>query len=335
MTIDTRILRSLRQAGAAGVAGTELSRGLGISRAAIWSHISDLRAVGYDIEASPHLGYRLVSAPDRLLADDLLSRLEGSPLIGRDIRVFRETLSTNEIMGKLARDEVAEGAVVFAESQTGGRGRLGRTWVSPAGRGLWFSVLLRPPMLPQEMTRLTVAAATSLARAINRQTGIRPEIKWPNDILIRGRKTAGILTEMQTEPDRIRHAILGIGVNVNLEPDDWPGELRRSATSLRIEAGEAIDRPALAVRILKELDGDYRKICGGGFAEIAAEWADQCSTLGQWVRVRTGGRVVRGRAESLDSDGALLVRNDHGQLDRIIGGDVTVEKSPERPGRFP
>ena len=216
MSLDALILSSLRAAGDGAVSGAQLSQELGVTRAAIWARIEDLRSLGYDIEASPHRGYRLLNAPDVLHADDLISRLGATQVIGRDIRVFQETTSTNDVIEKLARDGVKEGVVVFAESQTKGRGRLGRRWLSPAKRGLWFSVLLRPDLRPQEVTRLTVASATALRRAIELQTGLKPEIKWPNDILISGSKVAGILTELSAELDRIKYLILGIGVNVNL-----------------------------------------------------------------------------------------------------------------------
>ena len=147
----------------------------------------------------------------------ICSRASAKPrIIGRDIRVFEETTSTNDVIEKLARDGVKEGVVVFAESQTKGRGRLGRKWISPARKGLWFSILLRPDLRPQEATQLTVASATALRRAIQSETGLKPEIKWPNDILIGGRKVAGILTELSAELDRVQHVILGIGVDVNL-----------------------------------------------------------------------------------------------------------------------
>ena len=194
MTVDAQILSALRRAGNGCVSGAELSQQLGISRAAIWAQIEELRSLGYEIEASPHQGYRLISAPDLLHADDLLSLAAANQVIGRDIQVFQETSSTNDVVEKLARDGLREGVVVFAESQTKGRGRLGRKWVSPARKGLWFSVLLRPDLRPQAATQLMVAAATSLARAIRQQSDLIPEIKWPNDLLIRVKKVAGILT---------------------------------------------------------------------------------------------------------------------------------------------
>ena len=326
MTVDAHILCALREPPGASVSGTDLSRKLGVSRAAIWARIEDLRGLGYDIEASPHLGYRLVSAPDLLHADDLLSRLGTTRIVGRDIRVFERTTSTNDLIARLARDGMREGAVVFAESQSRGRGRLGRLWISPARKGLWFSILLRPDLAPQFATQLTVAAATALARAIALQTGLAPEIKWPNDILIRGKKTAGILTELTAELDHVKEMVLGIGVDVNLDAADFPRDLRKTATSLKIESGQAIDRAELAAAILRELDADYDRIRRGQFELVAAEWRQRCGTLGREVSIRIGDRVIRGRAESLDAEGALLLRTQHGRLERILGGDVTMEK---------
>ena len=326
MTIDAQILSALRAAGDGSVAGTELSQRLGISRAAIWARIEELRVLGYDIAASPHQGYRLLGTPDLLHADDLLARLGATRVVGRDIRVFQETTSTNDVIEKLARDGVKEGVVVFAESQTKGRGRLGRQWLSPRGKGLWFSVLLRPRLRPQAVTQLTIAAATALARAIESTTGLRPEIKWPNDLLLRGRKVAGILTELNAEVDNVHHVILGIGLDVNLGAAEFPADLRKLATSLKLEAGRPVDRGALAAAILRELDQDYARVCAGGFERVADEWEGRCATLGSNVVIQIGDRRLEGRAESLDDDGALLLRTQHGHLERVIGGDVRLEK---------
>lgn len=309
-----------------GVSGAELAEQLAISRAAVWARIEELRHVGFEIEAGPHFGYRLVEEPDALLADDLFARLGATQVVGRDIQVFEQTTSTNDVVEKLARDGVKEGAVVFAESQTKGRGRLGRVWMSPSRQGLWFSVLLRPHLHPQETTQLTVISATALRRAIKNLTGLAAEIKWPNDVLLNGKKAAGILTEMSAELDRVRHVILGIGVDVNLEAAGFPPELRKLATSLRIESGAPVSRPELAVEILRELDADYARICAGKFSEVADEWEAACVTIGKNVTVHVGERQFRGRAESLDEDGALLIRTEHGHLERVIGGDVMLEK---------
>ena len=310
------------------MSGSRMSKDLAISRTAVWSHIEELRQLGYGIEADPHQGYRLLHVPDILLGDDLMSRMPEDRLIGRDMTVFRETASTNLLVEQRAMHGEAEGWVVFAESQTQGKGRLGRQWVSPSGKGLWFSVLLRPPLRPPEMTQLTVISATSLARAIRENTALQPEIKWPNDILIRGRKVAGVLTEMRAEPDRVSHAAIGIGINVNLTSSDFPQELRDHATSLAMEAGRPVCRSSLAVSILQALEQDYRRILSGRFEEVAREWADQCVTLGQQIRVQQWDVTVCGRAESMDAEGALMLRTADGNLQRITGGDVTLEKTP-------
>jgi BirA family biotin operon repressor/biotin-[acetyl-CoA-carboxylase] ligase len=328
MNLDVEILNALRLAGSSAVSGAELSHRLHVSRAAIWARIKELRSLGYDIEASPHLGYRLLNSPDVLHADDLLSRLGRTKVIGRDIRVFEETTSTNDVIEKLARDGVREGVVVFAESQTSGRGRLGRKWLSPQRKGLWFSILLRPEIRPQAATQLTVASAAALRRAIESCTGLKPQIKWPNDILIGNKKVAGILTELSAELDQVKYVILGIGVDVNLSAGEFPSELRHSATSLSEELRKPVLRPALAVEILRELDQDYTRIVSGHFAAVADDWAAHCATLGMDVTIRAGPRLLRGKAESLGEDGALLLRTEHGHLERITGGDVTLERPP-------
>src|SRR5260221_487552 len=193
MCQDAKILRALRDVGEGGISATELSALAGLSRADVGTRIEEFRSLGYDIQANPHSGYHLLSSPDVLHADDLLSRLGKTKVIGRDIHVFQETTSTNDVVEKLARDGVKEGVAVFAESQTRGRGRLGRKWASPLRKGLWFSILLRPRLSPNEATQLTVASAIALRRAIELETELRPQIKWPNDIVLSGKKAAGIL----------------------------------------------------------------------------------------------------------------------------------------------
>lgn len=326
-TVDAKILSVLRQDGDTALTDGMIAEKLGISGEVVANRIDGLRKLGYSIELTPHQGYRLGQAPDVLHADDLLSIIPRHQIIGRDVQVFGQTTSTNDIADRLGQDAVAEGVVVFAESQTKGRGRLGRGWFSPGGKGLWFSVLLRPNLRPQAATQLTIAAATSLVRAIRRHTGLMTDVKWPNDILSHGRKLAGVLTEMSAEVDRVKYLVLGIGIDVNLSTEDMPADIRPIATSLRIETGRVWRRADLAAAILAELDRDYRRIRSAQFDAVAEEWESYCSTLGQQVSIRVGERLVRGRAESLDEDGALLVRTVHGHLERVIGGDVIVEKN--------
>ena len=326
MSTLSHILRALRNDAGTGVHGTDISQKLGISRAAVWSHIEELRSLGYEINAGPHKGYRLTEVPDVLIADDLTSQLSEDQIIGNQIRVFRETASTNQLVDQIGLAGEPEGLVIFAESQTQGRGRLGRQWISPSKKGLWFSVLLRPALRPPQMTQLTVIAATALARAIRETTPLIPEIKWPNDILINGKKVAGVLTEMSAEPDRVLHAVIGMGLNVNLDEEDFPDALNPPATSLRRECGKPILRSRLAVHLLRALDDDYKRIREGQFKMVSEEWESQCITLQKRVRIHQMDRVIDGYAESLDSEGALMVRTASGLLERITGGDVTIDK---------
>lgn len=325
MTTDARLLAALHERGDEFVTTPELARRLGLSRLLLAGRIEALRELGYDIETIPLLGCRLRGAPDALHADDLLARLPRGRVIGRDIRVFAATTSTSDVCEKLARDGVPEGVVVLAETQTQGRGRLGRKWVSPPRKGLWLSVLLRPRGRPAEATRLTVMAAVALARAVEALAGLRADIKWPNDLLARGRKMAGILTEMSAEADRVRHVVLGLGLNVNQTAPDFPPEVRKTATSLKLETGANWCRAGLAAAVIEELDRGYARMRGGGFAALAGEWEARSATLGRHVTVCCGTRRMRGRAEALDDDGALLLRTEHGRIERVLGGDVTVE----------
>jgi BirA family biotin operon repressor/biotin-[acetyl-CoA-carboxylase] ligase len=304
----------------------QVAQRLGISTAVFCERVEGLRALGYDIQSIPHLGYQLVRESGNLHADDLIGRLGKTQVIGRDIRVFRETTSTNDIIEKFARDGVKEGIVVFAEKQTRGRGRLGRSWISPAKKGLWFSVLLRPNFRPEQTTQITVASAVAIRRAIEKQTGLRAQIKWPNDVLISGKKVAGILTELRAEMDRIEYVILGIGVNVDIDASEFSEELRSTATSIQAEAGKEISRSALAASILGELDNQYKRICCGQFSKVAAEWEDYCATIGEYVLIENGSRKISGRAEALTEEGALLLRTEHGHIERVTGGTITVVK---------
>ncbi len=267
--------------------------------------LEELSQLGYVIERKPQLGYRLTESPDKLIADDLQARVQ-TRVIGKQILVFEETASTNDVVARLTAGHRGEGLVVFAESQTKGRGRHGRVWASPRGKGLWFSVLLRPRF---PLQRVTVAASVAVARVAGKDA----RIKWPNDVTLKGRKLAGILTEAR---DGV--AILGIGVNVNCRKEDLPAEL--NATSVSTD-----DRPGLAAELLGELDELYRQ-AADDFSAISAEWARLCTTLGKQIAVRMGHRRIDGHAQALDEDGALLIRRDSGQVERIVGADLTLER---------
>ena len=324
MNTGTAILEAFYQAAGQFVSSEHLGRQLKLSAPAVTIEIKNLEELGYTIESHPHFGYRLLGTPDRLTADDIKARLK-TQVIGSEILVFEETASTNDVVEHLAKSGAREGLVVFAESQTRGRGRHGRSWASPRGKGLWCSVLLRPPLPPSAASRITVAAGVAVAHAIREVCRVDARIKWPNDVVINGRKLAGILTELRAEADEILLAILGIGIDVNCERDDFPPDVARLATSLKLEAGKNQDRVALAARLLAALDECYASAVSN-FETIADEWASLCTTLGQHIVVTMGRRRVEGFAQALDGDGALLVRCDSGQVERILGGDLTVER---------
>jgi BirA family biotin operon repressor/biotin-[acetyl-CoA-carboxylase] ligase len=317
MTTGTAILEAFYQAAGQFVALDELKRAARGSAESVANEIDELQQLGYVIESHPHLGYRLLSVPDRLNADDVKSRLK-TRVIGSHILVFDETASTNDIIARMARTYAGEGLVVFAESQTRGRGRHGRAWISPHGKGLWFSVLLRPQIKPAAAPRITIAASVAVAHAIRQITGIEARIKWPNDVVVNGKKVAGILTELQAEADEVRAAILGIGIDVNCLRDELPD----IATSLLIETGKPHDRTALAAAALSALEKFYL----ASFETVVAEWARLCTTLGRQLTITVGSRRIEGYAQALDGDGALLLRKDNGQIERIVGVDATVEK---------
>ncbi len=324
MKAGTAILEAFYQAAGQFVPAAELARLLKSASANVTAQISELEELGYVIESHPHLGYRLVKSPDRLIADDIKARLK-TRVIGSEVIVFDQTASTNDVIEHMARSQDREGLVVFAESQTRGRGRHGRAWASPRGKGLWFSVLLRPKLAPAAVTRITVAASVAVAGAVRKITGLDARIKWPNDVTVRGKKLAGILTELRAEADEILYAILGIGIDVNCRREDFPPEIVDAATSLQIETGEAQDRTEFAVQVLNALDDCYRETLTN-FDAVIEEWAKLSTTLGKQLVVTMGARRTEGEAQALDGDGALLLRKDDGRVERILGGDVVVER---------
>ena len=325
MTAGTAILEAFYQAAGQFMSLAELARLLNAPATNVTAEIAELQNLGYRIETHPHLGYRLLGSPDRLTADDIRARLH-TRVVGSEILVFEQTASTNDVVAHMARSQAREGLVVFAESQTKGRGRHGRAWASPRGKGLWFSILLRPKLRSAAAPRLTVAASVAVAHAIRRTTGLDARIKWPNDVTVSGKKTAGILTELHAEGDEVLAAILGIGIDVNCEAEDFPANVAKVATSLQLETGKQEDRAALAAETLQLLD-EYYAAAQTNFDAVVAEWARLSTTLGKQIVVMMGTRRIEGHAQALDADGALLLRRDNGQVERILGADVTVERA--------
>jgi BirA family transcriptional regulator, biotin operon repressor / biotin---[acetyl-CoA-carboxylase] ligase len=299
------------------LSGEDLSHHLKVSRAGIWKSIQELRKDGYEIEAIPHCGYKLVSAPDKLFPEEIQSGLD-TRFIGRKIHHYESLDSTNDTAFKLAVDSAAEGTLVVAEGQHRGRGRMGRQWISPKAKGIYFSLILRPKIIPNEAPRLTLLTAVAVAEAIRKATGLAALIKWPNDILIGEKKLGGILTELNAEVDRVKFIIIGVGINVNLKKTQLPFR----ATSVRNELGKNFSRVELLRQILTEMERHYLQYSREGFSPIIEKWKHLSATLGKRVKVTSSKGEVEGQAMELDADGALLVRQDSGFMERVVSGDV-------------
>ena len=301
------------------VPADEISRHLNITRQTLLEHINDLRGAGYEIAAVPHLGYRIESLSDRLFPFEVEQGLD-TKFIGRKIYYLQRCSSTMDIAMQLASDNPSEGTIILAESQTKGRGRLGRHWVSPKYKGIYFSLILKPKIPPAQAAVLTLLAAVSICEAIKIATGITCSIKWPNDILVNNKKLGGILTELDAELGRVNFVIIGIGLNVNNEP----GELLRGAISLRFsgKSQHKIDRLELLREILRRIEANYLLFQEKKAADILEKWKSYSQTLGRRVKICSCRVHVEGQAVGIDTDGGLLVQKDSGGLQKFMSGDV-------------
>lgn len=310
------------------ISGEGLAAQLGLTRAAVWKRVNRLKARGYVIEGSPRRGYRLLAVPDKLLPEEVLEGLKTRAFIG-PVHHFETLGSTNDLAKELAAQGAPEGTVVVAEAQTGGRGRLGREWNSPPGVGLYVSLVLRPMLPPMDLPQITLTTAVAVVRAVRRVAGVAPGIKWPNDLLFNGKKLGGILTEMETESDRIRYVVVGLGLNVN--NPGFPPELAATATSLTLTAGGTFSRVNLLKAWLEEFEELYGRFLNQGFPEILEEWKCSTVTLGRAVTVRQGPREISGQALDVAPDGALLLLTATGEMVRVTSGEITPEPA-EGPG---
>lgn len=315
-----RILKLLRSSKTGFVSGEQLARTLGISRTMVWKHIKALEAEGFNMEAVPSRGYRIQSVPDLLRLEDINHGLR-TKIIGKELRLFPELASTNTRAMEMASQGAPEGTAVIAETQSAGKGRLGRKWISPKGN-LYVSVVLRPEVPTHKAPLVTLMGAVAAASAIRAGTGLSAQIKWPNDILIAGKKVSGLLTEMSAEPDRVKYIVLGIGIDVNMDLCELPAEIRSMSTTLAAETGALVDRTALVQQLLWELDRWY-KVFLSNTATIISEWTSLTMTIGKRVAV-SGGDHLEGTAEGIDPEGRLVIRRDDGTVRTVAAGDVTI-----------
>lgn len=310
------------------LSGQELSRRLGLSRAAVWKAVDALRREGYEIEARTGLGYRLTAAPDALTEPEIRSFLGETRRVGRELRCFEELDSTNNYLKALAQTDAPDGLAVTADSQTAGRGRMDRSFQSPKGEGIYLSVLLRPSLPPDRMPPVTALAGVAVCAAVERVCGVRPGLKWPNDPVLEGKKLCGILTEasLEAETGRLQSLVLGIGVNVSQKPEDFSPEVREMATSLLQVLGTRVSRPRLAAALLEELDRVYDALLAGDLSEYLAAYRRDCVNLGKTVQLIPFGGGQRETAEAVDIDGefSLVVRGADGRERTVRSGEVSV-----------
>ncbi len=302
------------------ISGARIAKEIGVSRSTVWRWAQRLRGLGVRVKGQPATGYFLEQVPDILTPDMLKQRLKGS-LFGKRIFHFFKTDSTNLVALELGHAGEPEGAVVLAEEQTAGRGRAGRKWHSERAAGIYVTVLLRPKLAPVQAPLLTMMAGLSAHTAVQALTGLTVDLKWPNDLLIQGKKVGGILTEMHAEPGQIRFVIVGIGLNVNQEK--FPGELVNTATSLRVETGKPQSRMELLVRLLREFESDYNRFLREGVASVVARFESISSyAKGKRVRVTNGSESYAGTTAGLGPEGLLQVQRDDGRMMTVIAGDV-------------
>ena len=319
--MDEEILQLLRDHSTEFLSGEEICRHLRVSRTAVWKRVQKLRALGYEIEASTRSGYRLIGSPDLLTPSEIKPLLK-TKWIGKTIHHFDTLDSTNTKAYQLAQEGAEEGEVVIAESQEKGKGRLGRQWFSPPFLNLYLSVILRPKISPHQASLITLMAAVAAANAIREFSGLLPLIKWPNDILLRDRKVAGLLNEMHSEMDRIHFVILGIGVNLNMDEKAFSKEIQTVATSLRIEMGQTVSRKVFLQSLLQALERWYSIFLKEGNDVLLEAWRDWAQIKGRRVKVTSFGETFVGAAIDVDSDGALILETEDGKRRRVVAGDV-------------
>ncbi len=299
------------------ISGEQISKQLKISRSAIWKNIEELRKDGYLIEATPHLGYTLKSIPDKLLAHEIQDQLQ-TKFVGKNF-VWHDSLeSTMSLAFKLGLEGAQEGTVVCAEGQTKGKGRLGRVWNSPKRKGIYLSIILRPSLSLQDVSKLTLLTAVALCEAITKQTRLSGFIKWPNDILMNQKKVSGILTELHAELDQVRFVVIGIGINVNASLQQLP----ENATSLKCEKGDAINRIALTQEVLRYVENWYEHVLEHGFDLIMKRWKELSLTIGHQIEFVDQNGKVRGKAIDVDEYGGLIIEDHSGIRVKKMSGEV-------------
>lgn len=306
------------------LSGQELSAKFGISRTAVWKHINKLKEEGYIIESATNKGYVLIESPDKLHPVEIKELLK-TKFIGNDIIYLDSVDSTNSYGKRLAENGFSDGTVIIAEEQTSGRGRLGRDWVSPKGKGIWMTIMLKPEIKPNLASQVTLIAALAVLKAIKAAYDMDIMIKWPNDLVINGKKVCGILAELGAEIERVNYLCVGIGINANLDESDFKNQSLDMATSLKIAAGMEVERKKLIAHILDIFEEYYSMFLEKGSLEfMIEEYKKYLINMGKEVRLVAKNEEMHATAEDITYEGHLLVRLDDGTLKEISSGEVSV-----------
>lgn len=319
--MKTKILKLLKECDGY-ISGQELCDSLQVSRTAVWKVIKQLQAEGYQIEAVRNRGYHLSAVADVMTEAELKSRMEGA-FCGGFLEYREEVDSTNNLARRLAEEGAADGTLVVAESQTAGKGRRGRGWISAKGTGIWMSLLLRPDISPASASMITLVTALAVADGIEAVTGLNPKIKWPNDIVIGGKKVCGILTEMSAELERIHYVVIGIGINVNME--EFPQEIQETATSLFQQTGEKVNRSQVVAAVMKAMETYYEEFLkSGDLSLLLQKYQEKLANKDKEVTVLAPTGHYQGICLGIDEIGELLVRRNDGTVNHVVSGEVSV-----------
>ncbi|MDF2532712.1 MAG: biotin--[acetyl-CoA-carboxylase] ligase [Clostridia bacterium] len=319
-----RILQELKNHAGHYISGEEISGSLQVSRTAVWKYVNQLKNMGYVIESQTKKGYRLLESPDSLQPQEMKGNIN-TEVIGQNLTFFEQVDSTNLYAKQIAEGGFLDGTVIMADEQLNGRGRMGRSWVSPKGKGIWMTIMLKPKINPADASKVTLLAACAICRAIEEICGLYTKIKWPNDIVLNGKKLCGILTEMSAEIDEINYLIIGIGVNVNIDLDDFPKELQDIATSIKIEKGDKVIRKELAAAIINNFERYYKGfIKTGSIKDYINEYKEKSAVLGKEVIVKSSILELQGTVVDISEEGQLQLELKDGSIKEIISGEVSL-----------
>jgi BirA family biotin operon repressor/biotin-[acetyl-CoA-carboxylase] ligase len=317
-----KILELLKKYENQYISGQYISQILGVSRSAIWKYMNAIKEDGYIIESTSRKGYKLLTSPDILTGDEIKPKLSTN-FLGSSIIHF-DTIPSTNIKAKELAQEAEDGTVIISEEQTSGKGRLGRHWVSPKGKGIWMSIILKPSIDPMEASKITLIGAAAVFNALEKRN-IKALIKWPNDLVVNNKKVCGILTEMSAELNKIHYLVIGIGINVNVDKEEFPEDMKDTATSLKMVTGETVDRRNLVCDVLNFFEILYTKFIDTGFISDSIKICKENSIfIGQDVRIIRLNKEFIAKAIDLDDEGQLIIQLEDGTIEKVFSGEVSM-----------